>query len=405
MPQRDVSAAKAYWPAVVAISLAMFGLIGSELLPVGLLTPMAQDLDVAIGAAGQAITATAIIAAIASPVIILGAGRFDRRKLVVLLTATIFLSGLLTALAQSYWVLLVARALLGIALGGLWAMLTALALRLVPPTSVPRAMSIIFTGITAATVFAPSAGLFLGELWGWRGTFGAAAAIGLLALIGVIATLPKLPAAEPTRIDSFRIVLTRRSVVLGIVMVMLVLAGHFAGFTYVRPIIEQVAQLSGETIALALLLYGLAGLVGNTLGGALAQQSAAGGAIFAALLIALAALTLVFLGGSPIMAFVSVAAWGLAFGAFPVCITTWTAKAAPDHAESAGALIATSFQVAIAIGASVGGPLFDNNGAFGIVSFTSISLFAGALVMLVGGLPLERGGQLMSSTAAATRAH
>ncbi len=79
----------------------MFGLIGSELLPVGLLTPMAQDLNVAIGAAGQAITATAIIAAIASPVIILGAGRFDRRKLVVLLTATIFLSGVLTALAQS----------------------------------------------------------------------------------------------------------------------------------------------------------------------------------------------------------------------------------------------------------------------------------------------------------------
>ena len=99
MPQSDASAAKAYWPAVVAISLAMFGLIGSELLPVGLLTPMAQELNVAIGAAGQAITAT--IAAIASPVIILGAGRFDRRKLVVLLTATIFLSGVLTALAQS----------------------------------------------------------------------------------------------------------------------------------------------------------------------------------------------------------------------------------------------------------------------------------------------------------------
>lgn len=197
------------------------------------------------------------------------AGRFDRRKLVVLLTATIFLSGVLTALAQTYWVLLVARALLGIALGGLWAMLTALALRLVPPASVPRAMSVIFTGITAATVFAPSAGLYLGELWGWRGTFGAAAAIGLVAMIGVVATLPRLPATEPTRIDSFRIVLTRRSVVLGIVMVMLVLAGHFAGFTYVRPIIEQVAELSGETIALALLLYGLAGLVGHTLGGIL----------------------------------------------------------------------------------------------------------------------------------------
>lgn len=405
MPQSDASAAKAYWPAVVAISLAMFGLIGSELLPVGLLTPMAQDLNVAIGAAGQAITATAIIAAIASPVIILGAGRFDRRKLVVLLTATIFLSGVLTALAQSYWVLLVARALLGIALGGLWAMLTALALRLVPPASVPRAMSVIFTGITASTVFAPSAGLYLGELWGWRGTFGAAAAIGLVAVIGVVATLPRLPATEPTRIDSFRIVLTRRSVVLGIVMVMLVLARHFAGFTYVRPIIEQVAELSAETIALALLLYGLAGLVGNTLGGILAQRSASGGAIVAALLIGLAALTLVLLGGSPIMAFVSVTVWGLAFGAFPVCITTWTAKAAPDRAESAGALIATSFQVAIAIGASVGGPLFDNSGAFGIVSFASISLFAGALAMLVLGLPLERGGKLMSSRAGATRGH
>jgi len=188
------SAPPAAWLAVFSLAFGAFGLVTAEFLPVSLLTPMAAELGVSIGTIGQAITATAVVAAIAGPLLILGAGRMDRRTIVWGLMALLVLSGVLSATASTIAVLLLARGLLGFALGAFWAMMAALALRLVPADKVPRAISIIIMGVSLATVFAAPLGAFLGEQWGWRATFLAASGIGVLALGFQLLALPTLPA-------------------------------------------------------------------------------------------------------------------------------------------------------------------------------------------------------------------
>lgn len=230
----------ANWPAVLSMAITMFALVCSELLPISILTPMAKDLELSVGEAGQAVTATAVVAAVASPAVIVLAGRIDRRLLIRGLTVVLLLSSLLASVATDQWTLLFARGLLGVALGGTWAMVTTLALRLVSPAQVARAMSIIFTGVTAASVAAPAAGAFLGETWGWRGVFLVTAGLGVLALLAQLSTLPRLPTMHRPALNAFGDALSRAPVLGGLVTIVLVLSGQFAGYTFIRPLLEQV---------------------------------------------------------------------------------------------------------------------------------------------------------------------
>lgn len=300
---------------------------------------------------GQAITATAAIAAIAGPSLILVSGKLDRQKIVFGLTAMLIISNILSAYAPSITILLAARAILGFALGSFWAMMAALALRLVPADKVPRAISIIIMGISLALVFAAPLGTFLGGLWGWRATFLAASGIGLAALAIQVLALPKLPAMAAPGLNSFKTTLSRRSVAIGFVTAFLVMSGHFAGFTFIRPFLEEVPRLDISTVSLALLVFGLGGFMGNFVGGVIAARNPAWAVALFSLLIAGAAFALSLFGTIAGVAFVATALWGVAFGGFPVAISIWNARAAPDHAESAGALLSSIFQVAIATGA------------------------------------------------------
>ncbi|TIM95716.1 MAG: MFS transporter, partial [Mesorhizobium sp.] len=165
-------------------------------------------------------------------------------------TVLLILSNLLAAFASSLPVLLIARIMLGISLGGFWSMSAAMAMRLVPMRLMPRAMSIILTGVSVATVCAAPVGAYVGDIWGWRTAFMIAAVVGALALLVQIATLPKLP---PAGVASFRTlleVIKRPMIRVALLVVLLVASGHFAGFTYVRPFLEKVPALDIETISL-----------------------------------------------------------------------------------------------------------------------------------------------------------
>jgi DHA1 family purine ribonucleoside efflux pump-like MFS transporter len=394
--ERDVRAA---WPAVWSLSLGVFGLVTAEFLPASLLTRMAVDLGVSDGAAGQAVTATAVVAGVAGPAIVIGTGRVDRRFVVWGLTILLILSNILAASASSLAVLLIARTTLGVALGGFWALAAALALRLVPPDRMPRAMAIIFTGVSVATVCAAPVGAYVGELWGWRSAFVGAAAIGALALIVQLVTIPRLPSTDLPSLGTLGLVSRRPAIRLGLLVTVLAVAGHFAGFTYVRPFLEQIAELPVAAISGVLLAFGIGGFFGNLAGGYVAERSPALGVASASLLIAATALALVLGGTAPAIAAVAIAAWGFAFGAFPVGIQTWTTRAATDHAESAGALLLTAFQVAIATGAVVGGLLVDGFGPYGVMAFSVVSAGAGGVLMLAGSQRPQRDGRLRSAAA------
>jgi predicted MFS family arabinose efflux permease len=372
----------AHWPAVVSLALGVFGLVTAEFLPVSLLTPMAADLGVSAGAAGQTVTATALIGALAAPTVPLVTRSLDRKHVMLGLTVLLVLSNLLAATASSMATLLTARVLLGIALGGFWSMSAALAMRLVPEPLFARAMSFILTGVSVATVCAAPLGAWMGELWGWRSAFMAAGAVSLLTLTVQLATLPALPPLSRPNLRVLGQLLTRPPVRVALLAVLLVISGHFAGFTYVRPLMEDITRLSVPAISAVLLAYGIGGFFGNFAGGWVAGRSERQAIVLGGALIALLAATLLVGGRSPVVTAIAVPLWGFAFGAFPVGFQTWIVRAAPDQAEGAGGLLVAAFQIAIASGAVGGGLLVDRMGALGGPAFAVVALTLGTALTL-----------------------
>ncbi|MEJ1095604.1 MULTISPECIES: MFS transporter [unclassified Pseudoxanthomonas] len=381
-PAAGALPAAAKWPAVVSLALGVFGLVTAEFLPASLLTAMAADLSITEGVAGQTVTATALIGAIAAPSIPLLTRRINRKYVMVLLTLLLVLSNALAATADSLWTLLVARVLLGVALGGFWSMAAALAMRLVPEHQFPRAMSLILTGVSVATVCAAPIGAWMGELWGWRSAFIAAGAVSLITLVSQLFTLPSLPPIANPNLRVLGELLTRPGVRMALLAVLLLISGHFAGFTYIRPLMENVTQLSVGAISAILLGYGIGGFFGNFVGGYIAGRSERYAIVFGGTLIALLAASLLLAGHSAIVTAIAIVLWGFAFGAFPVGFQIWIARAAPDQAEGAGGLLVAAFQVAIATGAIGGGLLVDSIGALGGPIFAVITMTLGTLLAL-----------------------
>ncbi len=181
------------WSAVFAVAFCVACLITVEFLPVSLLTPMAQDLGISEGLAGQSVTMTAFVAMFSSLFITHIIGRTDRRYVVMMFAVLLTLSCLLVSFANSFALLLLGRACLGLALGGFWAMSASLTIRLVPMRVVPKALSVIFGAVSIALVIAAPLGSFLGGIIGWRNVFNGAALMGALCIVWVIKALPSLP--------------------------------------------------------------------------------------------------------------------------------------------------------------------------------------------------------------------
>lgn len=375
----------AAWAGVASLSLGVFALVTAEFLPASLLTPMSQDLGVSVGAAGQSVTMTAIVGAIAGPAVVIGTSRWDRRATLLVLTALLVVSSLMAAFASGLPMLLLSRALLGVGLGGFWAMSLALAMRLVPGRLMPRAMAIIMTGVSLATVCAAPLGAWIGEAYGWRTAFGIAAALGIVAFVMQATSLPAMPSKGAAGLSTLLGVLRRPAIRVGLLTVLLVVAGHFAGFTFIRYYLETVPGFGVEALSGILLAYGIGGFLGNIFGGFVSERNTSLSIALAAGGVAATALVLALLGASPAIAAVTTALWGFAFGALPVSVQSYVTRAAGDEAESAGALMLSTFQIAISSGAVLGGLLVDTHGAAAVFGFTSISALLGVVVIVFAG--------------------
>lgn len=375
---------RAAWGAVAAMTLGVFGLVTAEFLPAGLLTPMAADLAVSEGQAGQAVTATAVVALVTSIFVATVTRRIDRRHLLIAFSVLLVASNLMVALTPDLPVLLAGRVMLGIAIGGFWTMATATAIRLVPAALVPRALSIIFTGVSAATVVAAPVGSFLGDVLGWRAVFLIGAGLGVIAFAAQVATLPRMAPSGATRLRTLVEVLARPGIGAGMLAVILVFAGHFALFTYIRPFLETVTGVAAGGVAAILLGFGVANFVGTFLAGFLIERSLRLTLVLMPLVMGVIGLALVGLGGRPVGDGALVAVWGLAFGAVPVAWTSWLARTVADEAESAGGLLVAAIQFAIAAGAAVGGGVYDVAGADGVFTVGGAVLVVSALMVLVG---------------------
>jgi len=367
--------------AVFSLAMGVFGLLTAEYLPASLLTPMATDLGVSEALAGQAVTVTAVVALFAGLLVPGLTSGLDRRVVLLAFSVLMIASNLLVALSSSLEFMLVMRVLLGIALGGFWSMAAAVAIRLVPAKSVPRALSIIFSGIAVGTVVSVPLGSYLGGLYGWRSAFFVAAAVGTLILIFQWFTLPTMAPRKMLRTASVLQLLRRPGIAIGMLGCVLAHTGQFALFTYIRPALESVAPIDVDRLSLMLLGFGVANFVGTLLAGWLIERSLRVTLALMPALVGLAAFGMIALPIELPGLMLLVAFWGLAFGGVPVAWSNWVARAVPDQAETAGGMVVASVQSSIATGAALGGLVFGTSGVQGVFITAGAVMLLAALVI------------------------
>jgi predicted MFS family arabinose efflux permease len=362
------------------MTLCVFALIASEFMPVSLLTPMAAELQVSGGLAGYGIAISGVFAVLTSLSISSLAGSMNRKILLLLLTGLMCISGLVIGLAPNYVVYMIGRALIGVVVGGFWSMSAAVAMRLVPPHSVPKALAIFNGGNALATVVAAPLGSYLGGVIGWRGAFFCLVPVALIALAWQWVSLPSMK-AEPRTAGSGNVFRLFKNplVTLGMLGVGAFFMGQFVLFTYVRPFLETVTRVDVTTLSMILLVIGIAGFIGTTLIGTLLKMGMYRTLVLIPLLMASIALALIAFGNSVDAAFVLMGVWGLVATAAPVGWWSWMAKSLPKDAEVGGGLMVAVIQLSIALGSTVGGMLFDGSGY-------RITFVASACVLLVAAL-------------------
>ena len=368
------------WGAIFALAFGAALLAAVHLLPVGLLTPLAAELQISDGQAGQTLTATSAIAFLTSLVVVIAARNLDRRILFLVLAIVQAVSSLLVAIAPNFVLLLLGRMLLGIALGGVWSLCPSMAMRLVPPRLVPRALSIIFGAGTLASVVAVPIGSYLGSVFGWRTIFLGAVALAVLALAWQFLAVPSLPARGPTRLAAMVHLLRRPQVRLGMMGDLLFFAGHFACFTYLRPILETVTHVGVREFSLIQIGSGIASFVGTFLAAMLLARNLRLTLILMMLMMSVFAAGLVVFGNDLLVTATLVALWGFAFSIVPIGWSTWITRTVPDEAESGGGLLMATTQLAITLGAAVGGITIDRSGAIGAVVVSGMVLLLASLI-------------------------
>ncbi|WP_138904951.1 MFS transporter [Streptomyces albidochromogenes] len=350
------------WLGVVTVAIGTFTVVTSEMLPVGLLTPMSDSLKVTEGVAGLTLTITGLVAAVSSPLLTSALSRFDRRIVLCALMAVLLIGNLGAAWSPNFGVMVAARVLVGIGMGGVWAIAASIAVRLVPPNSVGTATTLVFSGIAVASVLGIPAGAFVGALAGWRAAFVVAAVLALLVLLAMAVLLPKLPAEGTVQLGGVMRLFGNPQVRTGLIVVAFLVTGHFAAYTYVRPVLEDVSRVSAGMIGTLLLVYGIAGVAGNFISGAGAGRSPRKTLLVISVVMAATVLLLPVVGGAPWVAGALMAVWGLTYGGVSVSTQTWILAASPDAREAASSLFVGVFNGAIALGALLGGQAADGIG-------------------------------------------
>ncbi|TDC86137.1 MFS transporter [Micromonospora sp. KC606] len=231
------------WLGVAVITASLFTFVTTELMPVGLLTPVSANLGVSAGVAGLMVTLYGISAGLGVPFIVAWTRRINRRVLLSVLLAILALGNLLTAVSPNFALILTTRLVMGFANGVFWAIGVSMAMRLVPGRLAPRASAIALSGISIAAVVGIPLGTFLESLTNWRATFLIWAGLSLLVFLAVTVVIPSLPSENvvPVR-EVFRLPLQHAQLRRVMVAVTLYVLGHFGAYTFIRPFAEERPQ-------------------------------------------------------------------------------------------------------------------------------------------------------------------
>ncbi|GAA4266020.1 MFS transporter [Frondihabitans peucedani] len=350
------------WAGVIAVGIGSFALSVTELLPVGLLTPISKELGVTEGTAGLMVGVPAIVAAISALAFVVLAGKTDRRKLLIAGSILLLLSDVVSLTAPNFLVMIIARALLGLSLGSFWAIAGSLGARLVHEKYIGAATSVIFAGLSIAAVIAVPMGSFIATIAGWREAFLVASIMGAVVVALQLIAVPKLVVDQAPTLSALPVLIRRKSILVLLLTVALVFVGQYVSYTYITPYLNSNLGITGGTASALLLAFGIGGIIGNFGGGALAVKHLKPMLLLFLVLMAGAMIASQFLTGSLAAPVIVLVAWGLGFGAAPASLQVWIFKIAHDHPEAGTALLISVLNIAIATGTSVGGVIVDSAG-------------------------------------------
>ncbi len=370
------------WTAIAVLSLATFVVVTSEMLPVGVLTPMAEGLGISTGTTGFSLTITGLVTAVTAPAVPRLLGTADRRLVLAVAMVVLAAGNALTAVSGGFPLLLVSRVILGLGMGAVWGLAAAVAPRLVTARHAALAVSFAVSGVAAASVAGVPLGTLIGNAFGWRAAFAALAVAAVVLAAALLAALPPVPPvpqpAGPAATGTPERLLRVPMVATGLVLITLLVTAHFAAYTYVRPVLEERTGLAPGPIAALLLVYGVFGLAGNFAAGALAARRARATVASLAAGIGAAIALLAAFGGTAWITVAGIALWGLAYGGLSVAGQIWMTRLAPHRAEHITGLYVGVFTAAIALGALAGGTLVEASG----VTTVLWTAAAGALAAL-----------------------
>jgi DHA1 family inner membrane transport protein len=377
--------------ALYALTVGAFGIGVTEFVIMGLLLQVSADLGVSVPTAGLLMTGYALGVFIGAPILTLATRRLPRKTTLLVLMAIFTLGNLACALAPSYGLLMAARVVTALAHGTFFGVGSLVATSLVPPQRKASAIAVMFTGLTIATLLGVPFGSWLGLALGWRATFWAVSAVGLLALVVLALFVPRAEAAvEPGPLSEEFAVLARPQVQLGLLMTVLGFGGVFAVFTYIQPILIELAGYDKAAVSPILLVFGAGLVVGNILGGRWADRS-----LPPALLGTLALLSLVLAGAG--LAFhdrIGAVAAAFLLGAAAFATVAPLQMRVLQQAGGAGQGLASSLNIAAfnlgnAFGAWLGGAVIAHGPGLSAVPLIAAAVPLSALGLAALSLTLE----------------
>lgn len=366
--------------ALYALAISAFAIGTTEFVIMGLLPNVADDLHVSIPQAGLLVTGYALGVVVGAPGLTALTTRMPRKALLLALMGLFVVGNLLCAVAPGYGMLMAARVVTALAHGAFFGVGSVIAAELVPADKRAAAIALMFTGSTLANILGVPLGTLLGQHAGWRATFWAVTALGILAVIGTAALVPRVPREGAPSLRQEIGVLRRPQVLLALLMTVLGYGGVFTVFTYIAPLLERVTGYSPTAVSLLLVLFGAGLLAGNTLGGKLADwrliPSLLG--ILALLAAVLAAFTVT--SHNQVAAAVTVFLFGAAaFGTVPPLQLRVVDKA-KDAPNIASAFNIAAFNLGNAGGAFLGGLVAASRLGLNAVTWVGALVTVGGIV-------------------------
>jgi predicted MFS family arabinose efflux permease len=369
------------WLGVSVITASLFTFVTTELMPVGLLTPVSKSLNIAEGVAGLMVTLYGVSAGLGVPFIVAWTRHVNRRVLLSTLLAILAVGNLITGVAPNFPLVLGTRLIMGFANGVFWAIGVSMAMRLVPERQANKAAAVALSGISIATVMGIPLGTYLASLTSWRTTFLIWSCLSAVVFAAVATVVPSLPSDNAVSVrEVFQLPLKNTRLRLVMYAVVLYVLGHFGAYTFIRPYAEHHSSASAGFITILLVIYGIGGMAGNFAAGVLVNKNLRATFIAACAGVLVSLLLLLSIGHTKAGLLLTVVLWGFSFGAANLCQINLMLSSAPDTFEAAMSINTLGYNTSIALGALFGGLFVDGFGLTSAVWF-GVAMTAASLMV------------------------